>query len=174
MDIYNSKDIAQHLMVKKTITNSWKLQKLLFFIQAMSFRILGQPMFKENIEAWDNGPVVATIRTLYNYEREILYSSSDRTPLKDKFDYIIDLTLELFGEKTAKELRDLSHIKDGAWEKTYSTLGRNGIIDSELMKKEIELHEDIIKKLNKVVLIDKNKIDKDIKDMVDSFKVMRC
>ncbi len=174
MDIYNAKDIAQHLMVKKTITNSWKLQKLLFFIQAMSFRILGQPMFKENIEAWKDGPVVATIRTLYKYEPEILYSSSDRMPLKDKFNDIIDLTLELFGKKTPRELRDLSHIKGGAWEKTYSTLGRSGIIDSELMKKEIELHEDINNFLNQQVEIDETQILPEVKDIINNIKVLEC
>ncbi len=38
-----------------------RLQKLLYYVQAWHLAAFGKPMFRERIEAWANGPVVAEV-----------------------------------------------------------------------------------------------------------------
>ncbi len=42
-----------------------KLQKLLYYCQAYSYALMGKPMFAEDMEAWDYGPVVPSIYQEY-------------------------------------------------------------------------------------------------------------
>lgn len=41
--------------------NHLRLQKLLYYVQAWHLAAFGRPMFRERIEAWCNGPVVADL-----------------------------------------------------------------------------------------------------------------
>lgn len=54
--------IKLYAIEKQSITNL-KLQKVLFYIQAKSFLMRGEPIFQDDIEAWRHGPVV---RDVYN------------------------------------------------------------------------------------------------------------
>lgn len=42
-----------------------KLQKLMYFAQGMHLKLYNKPLFQEEIEAWEHGPVVKEIRKLY-------------------------------------------------------------------------------------------------------------
>jgi uncharacterized phage-associated protein len=39
-------------------TSMPKLQKLLYYAQGYALALLGRPLFRDRIEAWDHGPVV--------------------------------------------------------------------------------------------------------------------
>ena len=62
---YSVIDISKYVVCysnKKNygITNL-RLQKILYFIQAYFLKIKKEPCFKENMEAWDFGPVVPCV-----------------------------------------------------------------------------------------------------------------
>ena len=42
-----------------------KLQKLLYYCQGFNLGAYDQPLFKENIEAWEHGPVVVSVWRAY-------------------------------------------------------------------------------------------------------------
>lgn len=50
-----------------------KLQKLCYYAQGYALAILGRPLFKDSIEAWEHGPVVRAV-----YER---FRGSGRNPI---------------------------------------------------------------------------------------------
>ncbi len=56
-----------------------KLQKLLYFVQAQFFRIIGVPCFNDKIEAWSFGPVVVNVYHAYKF-----YGGMDITKLRNR------------------------------------------------------------------------------------------
>ena len=63
--MYSAIDVAKYIIwfCKEngySISNL-KLQKLLYFVQAQFLISTGAPAFKEEIEAWDFGPVVSKV-----------------------------------------------------------------------------------------------------------------
>ena len=99
----------------------------------------GERLFWENIEAWQHGPVVADV-----YD---IYKSCGRNNISIKVDEnvekmirniennvevsnVLNIVYDNFAIYTAWQLREMSHVKDGPWDKTIN----NG-------KKIIELND---------------------------------
>ena len=103
-------DVAAYILKKSGALSTMKLQKLVYYCQAWSLVWDEKPLFKENIEAWTNGPVV---RELFSYHRgnfeisEILIGNPD--VLNDNQKETIDAVLKFYGDKPAQWLIDLSH-----------------------------------------------------------------
>jgi uncharacterized phage-associated protein len=129
-------DIAKYLImleekVEEQMTNL-KLQKLLYYCQGFSLAIRNKPLFTENIEAWDHGPVVPVI-----YHEYKSYGANGFTCPKD-FDEkvipenernLINEVYSVYGQYSAWGLRNMTH-NESPWIKTPS----NGIISHKLMK----------------------------------------
>ena len=52
--------IVEYILITEKMTNL-RLQKILYFIQAFSLISTGHPLFKEDILAWQYGPVVKEV-----------------------------------------------------------------------------------------------------------------
>lgn len=50
-------DIAEYILGKLGFVSTMKLQKLAFYSQALSLVKTGEPLFREQFQAWVNGPV---------------------------------------------------------------------------------------------------------------------
>ena len=108
-------DVAAYILEKqprsKPIT-AWKLQKLVYYCQVWSLVWDEKPLFKEEIFAWANGPVV---RELYKQHKGMFYvkrlakgiSKNLTTNQKDTIDHV----LKAYGEKSAQWLSDLTHLE---------------------------------------------------------------
>ncbi len=66
-------DIAQYILNKSGRLTTWKLQKLCYYSQAWALVWDGEPLFKQRIEAWVNGPVIPA---LYEKHRGSFYIST--------------------------------------------------------------------------------------------------
>lgn len=90
-----------------------KLQKLLYFVQAQFFRILGKPCFEDRIEAWSFGPVVVSVYHAYKFygSLEITRTQEDVCVdnITDRDRQIINEVLELFSDTPIYELVDITH-----------------------------------------------------------------
>ncbi len=113
-------DVAAYILDKKGAMSTMKLQKLVYYSQAWSLVWDEKPLFKEDIEAWANGPVV---RDLFNYHRgqfkisSVLTGNSDLLNKEQK--ETIDAVLEFYGNKSSQWLSDLTHMED-PWKITRS------------------------------------------------------
>lgn len=76
-------DVALYFLnmakINQQSIDSLKIQKMLYYAQAESLVFCGKPLFKENIEAWDNGPMVYDV---YRKFREYGYRLIDFKELK--------------------------------------------------------------------------------------------
>lgn len=118
-------DVAAYILNKLGEMSAMKLQKLVYYCQAWSLVWDEAPLFKENIEAWANGPVV---RELFDYHRGMFTVDSIETGnprlLNKTQKETVDAVLEFYGDKSAQWLIDLSH-QERPWRET-----RRGIPDT--------------------------------------------
>lgn len=115
--------------------NNLKLQKLLFYVQAVALHRSGKPAFPDRIEAWDYGPVVPAI---YHQYKEFGFDTiqpldqQDRPKLSAGIMESVDLVLDYYGEMTPGALIRQTHY-GAPWRDAYNQ-GRNTPITNEAIK----------------------------------------
>lgn len=108
-------DIANYILNEQGTMSTMKLQKLVYYCQAWSLVWDEEPLFKEKIEAWANGPVV---RELYDNHkgkftvRKWHWGNFDNLAKKQK-ETILSV-LKYYGDKSSQWLSDLTH-KEHPW-----------------------------------------------------------
>lgn len=103
-------DVAEYILRKLGQMSTMKLQKLVYYAQAWSLVWDESPLFKEDIQAWANGPV---IRELFNYHRgmfeiEHVFTGNPGLLSPSQKD-TVDAVLDFYGNRPAQWLIDLSH-----------------------------------------------------------------
>lgn len=106
------------------------LQKLLYFIQGMSFALNCRPMFSEDCQAWVHGPVYPSV---YNLFKDFQYNPIDdprfvifagtEDELTEEERRVIELVTDTFGLYGGKVLENITH------EETPWQLARKGYED---------------------------------------------
>lgn len=102
-------DVAQYILNKMGRLTTWKLQKLCYYSQAWSLVWDAEPLFKQRIEAWVNGPVIPT---LYEKHKGNFYVNSvggNPEKLQKTQRETIDAVLEAYGKKTSSWLSASTH-----------------------------------------------------------------
>lgn len=146
--------IAEHLIKKMNAldegdVSNMKLQKLLWFAQKTCFDLSGRPLFEDDFQAWQYGPVVPSVYSTYavfgrnhisdNYLNEI-------EDISDFDDHVLNLTIETYKIYSAIGLMKLSH-KDHLYKEAYEKGCKHPIhfkdIVSESNKRRKDMLEDI-------------------------------
>lgn len=106
-------DVAAYILSHLGLMTTMKLQKMVYYCQAWSLVWDEKLLFKEDIEAWANGPVV---RELFNYHRgqymisSVLIGNPDL--LDDQQKETVEAVLDYYGNKSSQWLSDLTHMED--------------------------------------------------------------
>lgn len=143
--MYRVLDVAQYIIRRchsqgRSISNL-KLQKILYFVQAQYLVATGNKCFREEIEAWDFGPVVpeayhyykaygsANIPTFRRLgENKEIISEEDRM--------IIDEIIDECSQRSASALVQITH-NQAPWKDNYVP-GWNNTIPAPEIKKYFE------------------------------------
>lgn len=130
-------DVASYILEKCGSMPTFKLQKLVYYCQAwhMSWN-KGEPLFKEDFEAWINGPVV---RKLFEYHRG--YFDIDCIPLQKKSlnrnqKENINNVLKYYKDKSVSWLIDKTHNEE-PWIKARGNTLSDENSDSIILKNSI-------------------------------------
>lgn len=116
-----------------------KLQKLLYNAQGVYLAVRGKKLFKEDLIAWDHGPVVKDVYDTYcvfGRTPIIIPSSPENDDIVRKIDEdkdvreVLDMVYDNFSKYTAWELREMSHKEGSPWSKTE----KNNVIDPDVIK----------------------------------------
>lgn len=158
--MYSAKDIAVWFLLKNNaeikeheVNNDdyevyegithLKLQKLLYYAQGICLAIYDKPLFHENIEAWQHGPVVREVYSIYqenkrnvinidlNKENEKILNILENDKEANE---VLNLTYSNFAIYTAWQLRQMTHEDNTPWDITERIQGLGGIIDRGLIK----------------------------------------
>lgn len=117
-------DVAKYILEHRAPMTAMKLQKLLYYSQAWSLVWDERPLFKEQIQAWANGPVVPEA---YDVHRGDFMVSSwphgDPSAIDTEGLETIESVLHYYGDKSGQYLSELTHAED-PWR-----LARGGLAD---------------------------------------------
>lgn len=104
----------------------------------------GRPLFKENIEAWQHGPVVRNVYNVFSkfgrnnidikLEKENEKILNNIVENKEVLE-VLNLTYDNFAIYTAWQLRQMTHEDNTPWDITQKTKGLNKPIDNDLIEK---------------------------------------
>lgn len=137
--VYNAVDVAKYIVTycsrKNQPVSNLKLQKLMYYAWIDFYKETGNPLFIDDICAWQLGPVVPEV--YYEFctyagmpiiqEYDIKISSDDARVL----DKIIDKYLNI----SASTLVSRTHVKDGAWDRVFKGgAGMRSVIPFSLIK----------------------------------------
>ena len=106
-------DVAKFILEKTGEISTWKLQKLVYYSQAWFLVWYEEPLFKEEIKAWANGPVVPA---LYNHHKGKFTLKTEDIPgnsekLSEDHKETITKIIETYGKKSGQWLSDLTHME---------------------------------------------------------------
>ncbi len=135
-------DVANAFVELGASTNTemtnMKIIKLVFLAQAWSLARYGQPIFEEDFQAWEHGPVVPTVYNAFKqYGKERITKTTegyDETVFSPQEEEIILDVFREYGSSTAFALRNMTHRVGTPWEEVYS-LGENATISKRSIMK---------------------------------------
>lgn len=117
----SAKDIAQYLLFvtsreseeggqRSELLTHLKLQKLLYYVQGFHLALLGRAAFKEEIIAWDHGPVVREVYNVYKDGGAAGIEPPDSPPgIPADTQKVVDEVAEVYGQFSAWRLREMTH-----------------------------------------------------------------
>lgn len=115
------------------LISNLKLQKLVYYAQGFSLALSNTPLFSEEIEAWNHGPVTPV---LYQNKKK---HGPDAIPPNPDFDAsiftddqqeILNEVYEVYGQFSAWKLRNMTH-EESPWSKNKET---NEVISHDDLK----------------------------------------
>lgn len=140
--LYSAIDIAKWFIVRSNsdynigctdeLISNLKLQKLLYYAQGCVLALTDKPLFKENIMAWEHGPVVAEVyQTFKSFEGKGISLSKDFdiNIIDEGIRNILESVYTEFGQYSAWKLRNMTH-EEEPWKQTK----KNNIISNDLIK----------------------------------------
>lgn len=119
----NSLDVAAAVVERLNPISALKLQKLVFYVAGEYAALTAEPLFPEDIEAWELGPVVCDLWKEYKSfdegQREIVEPlRGDSSKLNDLAIGCVDSVLDKYGSYPGSRLVDMSH-EETAWIESY-------------------------------------------------------
>jgi uncharacterized phage-associated protein len=137
---YPVNQVANWLIEKANSTDSGdsltnlKLQKLLYYLQGYYLAVFGKPLFEEEIEAWQYGPVVPnSYDTFSSYGKSALEVTSEGIATFSKEEEeLLDEVFEVYNDYSAIGLMHKTH-QEPTWRET--PIGKGNIIPKEKLSK---------------------------------------
>lgn len=128
----NISDLTNYLINYPDLcVDNLKLQKLLFYCQAVTLVKTGKPLFSDKIEAWEYGPVIPTVYRKYKkFDGKITEEKREGSISPDDIN-CIDMAVEYYGEMSEIQLINSTH-SEKPWKDAYAK-GHNTEITTDSM-----------------------------------------
>lgn len=131
-------DIAYKILKKACssdegeLISNLKLQKLLYYMQGFHLASFNTPLFDEDIEAWQYGPVVPSVYAHFKHNGNggIEYNG-DTIALPSKEEALFNEVYRVYGKFSAVGLMNMTH-EEKPWKTTPTGVGN--VISHDKMK----------------------------------------
>ena len=121
---YSALDVAKWIISsareRGVIMTHMKLQKLLYYVQAYALGMTGVPLFGDEIQAWKHGPVVPSVYSGYSRYGAEPINDAQAVSVPEEGASFIRAVLDDIGDKTASELRGMTH-GEAPWRDAWNT-----------------------------------------------------
>lgn len=106
-------DVADYILNKKGSMTTMKLQKLCYYSQAWSLAWDEEPLFKEEFEAWANGPVCRELfdahKGKFRLKKSFFSKLGNASNLTETQKATVNAVLDYYGDWEPQELSGLTH-----------------------------------------------------------------
>ena len=109
MDLVSVFDVAQYILDERGRMTTWKLQKLVYYSQAWSLVWDEEPLFRDRIEAWANGPVSPRLYDRHRGSFTVGRIRGNPARLDQDQRETIEAVLQRYGGKSSQWLSNLTH-----------------------------------------------------------------
>ncbi len=110
-----------------------RLQKLAYYAQGLSLAILGCPLFEEEFEAWDLGPVIPELWKTYRHFGALPIPQESEEVARSRFSLeqlqVLNLVYQEYGQYSGWKLSKMTHS-----EPPWLTTPKNNRIDKDTLK----------------------------------------
>lgn len=124
-------DVANYFIAKygdRVEMTNLKLNKLVYFAQAVSLKQHGIPLFSDEIQAWSYGPVEpAVYRAFQKYGKSVICHPEGSYETSAQLHEVAQQVMQTYGELTAFDLVRISHHEGSAWKSVYVPNANNAI-----------------------------------------------
>jgi len=138
---YKAEDIAKYLIFLASQENQekeregithLKLQKILYFAQVYYLVNFGKPIFNEEIEAWEFGPVIPDVyKEFKEHKNKPIIIKEDKSTITEEDKEILKKVWDIFGGYSTSRLVDIVHAHT-PWKKAI--ISRDKTISHEALK----------------------------------------
>lgn len=110
--------VAHYVLEQTGPITTMKLQKLVYYAQALHLVCYQTPLFSEPIQAWANGPVIPALfevhrgRYMVDARTKPIASSDDSLIPEDRA--VVDAVVHRLGSFTGEQLRERTH-RESPW-----------------------------------------------------------
>lgn len=121
-----------------------KLNKLLYYSQAIHLAMYDKPLFEDDIVAWQYGPVVKDVYVSFAPNQGNVISDSLSPDYRDEMtpgeiNFLLDIGKN-YGDISTRVLVDMTHVKGGPWFQCYNGLPKT-VIPQDLIRDYTKEHE---------------------------------
>jgi uncharacterized phage-associated protein len=126
----NALEIARYFVENGqsyTDLSNLKIQKLLYYAQGFHLALYESPLFLEELEAWDHGPVVPSVYhelKLFGANPVNFQAHSNYQTWDQNISAFLNRILEMFGKYSAMSLRNMTHL-ESPWIENYNKLSQS-------------------------------------------------
>ena len=111
-----------------------KLQKLCYYAQGYALALLNEPMFEEEIEAWEHGPVVRALYDEYKrYRRNPIPPPDGEFEMEPWRKKMLEMVHQRYGWMPAWELRKQTHL-ESPWQEAWLSDDPRPVLSMQSMK----------------------------------------
>ncbi|NEQ88812.1 MAG: SocA family protein [Moorea sp. SIO2I5] len=138
---------AAHYFIRKSYDDgmeaemtNMKLQKLLYYAQSLHLALYDEPLFDEEIQAWQRGPVCKTVYRVYNeYGGKPLPPPNPdfRSNIPDDKIELLEETWEYFGGYHAYQLSNMTH-GEFPWQKARKGLPSDARSTEPILREDMK------------------------------------
>jgi len=114
-------DVAAYILHKKGSMSSMKLQKLVYYCQAWSLVWDDAPLFREDIEAWRDGPVVRELFYRHKGQFVVSHVDGDASALSASQAETVEAVLADYGNSDGATLSQMTH-DEAPWQEVRRDL----------------------------------------------------
>ncbi|MBD8891800.1 Panacea domain-containing protein [Roseibium litorale] len=134
--------IARAMQDQKPVT-IMKLLKLVYVSHGWYLEMVGAPLIRNRIEAWKYGPVIPDVYSVFSGSGASpignVLPGYDSTGLDDFTQKFLEQIYNLYGNKSAIELSNMTHETGGPWDIASRRNGYFAPIDNETIVQHYRL-----------------------------------
>ena len=137
--------------------SNMKLNKMLYYAQGHNLKEYGTPLFDDEIEAWEHGPIIRSVYEKYKANKSepiVVFDSDMARKMPPEASELLLSVARNYGRYTASALRRMTHVPKSPWDMVYIEGSQHISIPQSLIKEYFDSNEKDLENVNYPIMED--------------------